>query len=114
MSRRVFVPDRGDAVWLTFDPRLGHVQAGRRRALVLSPAGYNRKVGLALFCPITSQGKGYPFEVGVPSGLEVGGVILADQVKNLDWRARRASLIAKLPAPIVAEVLAKLGALLRD
>ncbi len=114
MSRRPFVPDRGDAVWLSFDPRLGHEQPGRRPALVLSPVGYNRKVGLALFCPITSQVKGYPFEVGVPSGLEVGGVVLADQVKNLDWRARRASLIVKLPAPVVAEVLAKLGALLRN
>jgi mRNA interferase MazF len=87
------VPDRGDAIWITLDPQAGHEQAGRRPALVLSPASYNEKVGLALLCPITSQVKGYPFEVPIPAGLTVSGVILADQVKSLDWRVRRAERI---------------------
>src|SRR5438093_12343161 len=85
-----YIPDRGDAVWITLDPQAGHEQAGRRPALVLSPAAYNGKVGLALLCPITSQVKGYPFEVGMPDGLKVAGVALADQVNSLDWRARKA------------------------
>ncbi len=89
------VPERGDLVWLTFSPQTGHEQAGRRPAVVLSPATYNGKVGLALFCPITSQVKGYPFEVALPEGLSISGVILADQVKSLDWRAREAEKIAK-------------------
>lgn len=83
------VPRRGDLVWLHFDPQTGHEQAGRRPALVLSPESYNRRVGLAIFCPVTSQAKGYPFEVGLPYGGHVSGVILSDQVKSLDWRARR-------------------------
>ena len=107
-----YVPDRGDVVWLSFDPQAGHEQAGRRPALVLSPAAYNGKVGLALLCPITSQIKGYPFEVRLPSDLAVTGVVLADQVKSLDWRARRAQRLGVLPTVLVAEVLAKLGALL--
>ena len=77
-----YVPDRGDAVWLDFDPQAGHEQAGRRPAIVLSPAGYNRKVGLAIFCPVTTRIKGYPFEVVIPEGLKISGAILADQVKN--------------------------------
>ena len=83
MARR-YVPARGDAIWLTFTPQAGHEQAGRRPALVLSPASYNGKVGLAILCPITSQTKGYPFEVATPAGSRVSGVILADQVKSLD------------------------------
>jgi len=107
-----YVPKRGDVVWLAFDPQAGHEQAGRRPALVLSPEAYNAKVGLALFCPITSQKKGYPFEVDIPAGLRVSGVVLADQVKSLDWRARDATLICELPAKTTAETLEKLGALL--
>src|SRR5919108_3459794 len=106
------VPDRGDAVWITLNPQAGHEQAGRRPALVLSPSAYNGKVGLALLCPITNQVKGYPFEVRLPPGLAVTGVVLADQVKSLDWRARNAARISGLPAPVVGEVLSKLGALL--
>ncbi len=102
-----YVPKRGDVVWLAFDP-----QAGRRPALVLSPEAYNTKVGLALFCSITSQKKGYPFEVDIPGGLRVSGVVLADQVKSLDWRARDATLICELPAQTTAEALEKLGTLL--
>lgn len=73
-----YVPERGDVVWLTFDPQAGHEQAGRRPAVVISPGGYNRRVGLAIFCPVTSQTKGYPFEVQLPPGLEVEGVVLSD------------------------------------
>ena len=107
-----YVPDRGDAVWLTFNPQAGHEQAGRRPALVLSPAAYNGKVGLALLCPITSQVKGYPFEVRLPEGLPIGGVVLADQVKSLDWRARRAEHIGTVPQATIDEVLRKLATLL--
>jgi len=112
--RRRYVPQRGDIVWLSFQPQAGHEQSGRRPALVLSPAEYNGKVGLALFCPITSQVKGYPFEVAVPSSLAVGGVVLSDQVKSLDWRARRAEYVGRLPAAQMLEVLAKVGALLSE
>ena len=106
-----YCPKRGDIVWLAFSPQAGHEQAGHRPALVLSPEAYNRKVGLALFCPITSQVKGYPFEVQVPSGCAVAGVVLADQVKSLDWRARRAVYCCQLRAETVHEVLNKLGTL---
>lgn len=111
MARR-YVPNRGDVAWISFTPQVGHEQAGRRPALVISPAGYNRKVSLAIFCPITRQVKGYPFEVGIPSGLEVSGVVLSDQVKSLDWRARKAEFICKLPHSATLEVLDKLGTLL--
>jgi mRNA interferase MazF len=107
-----YVPDRGDAVWITLNPHTGHEQAGRRPALVLSPAAYNGKVGLVILCPITNQQKGYPFEVAIPKGLKVTGVILADQVKSLDWRARQAERIDTLPEQTVAEVLGKLNTLL--
>ena len=85
---------------------------GRHPALVLSPAAYNGKVGLALLCPITNQVKGYPFEVAIPDGLEATGVILSDQIKSLDWRARQAEYLAALPGEVVAEVLAKINTLL--
>ena len=111
MARR-YVPTRGDAVWLTFTPQAGHEQAGRRPALVLSPASYNGKVGLAILCPITSQVKGYPFEVATPPGSRINGVILADQVKSLDWHIREAEFICKLPRETTVDVLEKLGALL--
>jgi mRNA interferase MazF len=108
-----YIPERGDVVWLTFNPQAGHEQAGRRPALVLSPAAYNGKVGLALLCPITSQIKGYPFEVLIPPDLKIGGVILSDQVKSLDWKAREAKLICRLPAATVGETLQKLNTLLQ-
>ena len=94
------------------NPQAGHEQAGRRPAAVLSPAAYNGKVGLAILCPITNQTKGYPFEVLIPAGLGVTGAILSDQVKSLDWRARRAELICTLPEATVSEVLQKAGTLL--
>ena len=112
VASKGYVPKRGDAVWLNLNPRAGHEQAGRRAAVVLSPQAYNGKVGLAVFCPITSQKKGYPFEVEIPAGLEVAGMVLADQVKSLDWRARNVELICPLPTRIVTEALEKLGVLL--
>lgn len=111
MARR-YVPARGDVVWITFNPQAGHEQAGRRPALVVSPTSYNGKVGLAVFCPITSQVKGYPFEVAIPSGLKVAGVVLSDQVKSLDWRVRKVQVICKLPQDTIVEVIDKLGTLL--
>ncbi len=108
-----YIPERGDAVWLTFTPQGGHEQAGRRPALVLSPVAYNQKVGLMICCPITSQVKGYPFEVGIPQNQNVTGVILADQVKSLDWQARQVAFIVTLPTHVTDEVLQKLNTLLR-
>ncbi len=107
-----YIPNRGDIVWVTFTPQAGHEQAGRRPALVLSPASYNDKVGLAILCPITSQIKNYPFEVLIPDSLKIGGAILSDQVKSLDWKTRQAEFICKLPAPTLDEVLQKLGTLI--
>ena len=112
MVGRVYVPDRGDLVWIHFNPQSGHEQAGRRPALVLSPAAYNGRVGLALLCPVTSQVKGYPFEVPLPAGSGIEGVILSDQVKSLDWRARAAERAGGAPESVVQEVLGKLSTLL--
>ena len=99
-----YIPRRGDLVWLSFDPQAGHEQAGRRPAFVLSPEAYNRKTGLFLACPVTSKVKGYPFEVSLPSGLPVSGVILADQIKNLDWKARRAEFASATSEEVVQDV----------
>jgi mRNA interferase MazF len=107
-----YVPRRGDVVWITLNPQFGHEQSGRRPAIVLSPASYNGRVGLAIFCPLTNQQKGYPFEVQIPTGLKVGGVVLSDQVKSLDWRARRTEFLCKLPETVTLEVLEKVGTLL--
>jgi mRNA interferase MazF len=98
-------------VWLRFDPQAGSEQAGRRPALVLSPKEYNRKVGLALFCPITSRSKGYPFEVRLPEGFAVEGVVLCDQIKSLDWRARRTQRITSVPEGVMHEVTGRVLAL---
>jgi len=102
-----YVPSRGDVVWLQFNS-----QAGHQPAVIVSPQSYNEKVGLAIVCPITSQRKGYPFEVVLPADVVATGVVLADQVKSLDWRARNASFHATLPAEVMTEILAKLGTLL--
>lgn len=107
-----WVPERGDVVWITMTPQTGREQSGRRPAVVLSPSSYNGRVGLAVFCPITTVVKGYPFEVGVPDGAGVRGVVLADQVKSLDWRARQAEPVARLPEETTRDVLRKLGTLL--
>jgi len=110
---KAYVPDAGDLVWLTFDPQAGHKQGGRRPALILSPREYNAKARLALACPITSQKKGYPFEVAIPAGHQsIAGVVLADHIKNLDWQARKAAFESKAPAVVVAEVRERLRPLL--
>lgn len=108
-----YVPDSSDIVWIMFNPQAGHEQAGHRPALVLSPKAYNAKVGLALFCPITSQVKGYPFEVLIPNDFAVEGAILSDQVKSLDWQVRKAEFICKLPSKQFNEVIQKLTVLIR-
>lgn len=100
-----YVPRRGDLIWLNFDPQAGHEQAGRRPAFVLSPESYNRKTGLLLACSITSKVKGYPFEVPVTAGSPVSGVILADQVKSLDWKVRKAQFAARSPVSVIDDVL---------
>ncbi|MEO5926765.1 MAG: endoribonuclease MazF [Bryobacteraceae bacterium] len=107
-----YVPEAGDFVWLTFDPQAGHEQAGRRPALILSPKAYNQKAGLALACPVSTRVKGYPFEVAVPDGGRVSGVVLSDQVKSLDWKERRVEHAGKAPGAVVEEVLARLAPLL--
>ena len=112
MRQTAYVPRRGDVVWITLNPQAGHEQGGRRPAIVLSPESYNVRVGLALFCPVTSAVKGYPWEVLIPDGLPVSGAVLSDQVKSLDWRSRRVEPICAIPDAQVAEILAKLGALL--
>jgi mRNA interferase MazF len=110
--RARYVPQRGDLIWLSFDPQAGREQAGRRPALVLSPSIYNRRASLALLCPVTTRVKGYPFEVALPAGLPLSGVILADHVKSADWVARSAEFAAKAPAGVLEEVTAKLRPLL--
>ena len=108
---RDYVPERGDLVWLQFSPRAGHEQGGLRPALVISATTYNEKTGLAVFCPITNQIKGYPFEVLLPPGLSVTGAVLSDHVKNLDWKARKAKKIATAPAAVVEQVVERISAL---
>ncbi len=108
-----YVPDRFDVVWLDFDPQAGREQAGRRPAYVLSPQRYNRLSGLFLVCPMTNQAKGYPFEVPMPDGYPVGGVILADHIKSLSWQVRRAEYICacdEVSEAVLARVLALLEA----
>ena len=101
-------------IWLDFTPQAGHEQAGRRPAAVISSRQYNRKVGLLLACPITNQVKGYPFEVLLPDGLPITGVILADQVRSLDWKTRRAVFIGRLGKEVLAETLGKLAVLIAN
>jgi mRNA interferase MazF len=109
---RAYVPRCGDIVWITLNPQTGHEQAGRRPALVLSPHDYNIKTSLAILCPITSQVKGYPFEIVLPEHVPITGAILSDQVKSLDWHARKVELICRIPAGIVSQVVQRLRPLL--
>jgi mRNA interferase MazF len=102
-----YIPDRGDLVWLNFDPTIGHEQSGRRPALIVSPRSYNQKTGLALAIPITSKVKGYVFEVLLPEGLPISGVVLSDQIKSIDWVGRNADFICTLPSLIYEDVIAK-------
>ena len=109
---KAYIPVRGDVVWINLNPQTGHERKGRRPALVLSPEEYNKKVGLAIFCPITNQVKGYPFEVLIPEGLKTSGVILADQVKSLDWKTRNTELICRIPEEVTKIVLERIYTLL--
>lgn len=111
-AKRGDAPDAGDLIWLSFTPSAGREQAGRRPALVLSPRSYNAKVGLCLVCPVTQPAKGYAFEVALPDGLPVQGVVLADHIKSADWRERGGDPIATAPAEVIDEVRAKLKPLL--
>lgn len=112
VKTKAYVPVRGDIVWINFNPQSGHEQKGRRPALVLSPEEYNKKVGLAIFCPVTNQVKGYPFEVLIPEKMKVLGVILADQVKSLDWKTRNTELICRIPEEVTKIVLERIYTLL--
>jgi len=103
----VVAPDRGDLVWITIEPGSGGTQL-RRPALVVSPALYNERAGLALMCAVSRHAKGYPFEVAIPEGLPVEGVVLADHLRSADWRAREAEVAGRVPAAVVEDVLAKL------
>lgn len=112
MVKRAYVPDAGDLVWLTFDPQAGREERGRRPALILSPRSYNSRTDLVVACPITSQIKGYPFEVPLPRDAAITGVILADHLKSLDWRQRRAEFVQRAPAPVVTDVRERIRPLL--
>ncbi len=112
MSKRLYVPRRGDVIRLDFDPQKGHEQAGRRPALVLSPTDYNRAVGLAVVCPITNEKKGYPWEARIPDNDFVSGVVLSDQMKSLDWRERRAEFVCTPAVGLIEDVVEKAVALL--
>lgn len=104
-----YIPQRGDVVWLNFQPQTGREQGGRRPAVVLSNSNYNKVVGLAIFCPITSKVKGYPFEVSLPPGFPISGVVLVDQVKSLDWQKREAEFIGKLDGMTIEKISGLLG-----
>jgi mRNA interferase MazF len=108
-----YAPSRGEIVWLQFEPRAGHEQSGRRPAVIISPREYNQKVGLCLCCPVTSRPKGYPFEVELPAGMKVEGVVLCDQLKSLDWKARNARIISTLPGRSLKEIQARILALVQ-
>ena len=113
MRTPAYPPARGDLVWLQFTPHAGHEQSGRRPAIIVSPVEYNQRVGLCLCCPITSQVKGYPFEVQLPPGAGVTGAVLCDQVKSLDWKARKATRIAAVPRSLMGEIQARILALIQ-
>jgi len=107
-----YSPERGDLIWLDFDPQSGREQGGRRPALVLSPAQYNERIGLCLACPVTNQAKGYPFEVALPDGAAATGVVLCDHVKSQDWRARNSAFIGRASDDLMKEVLERVRTLL--
>ena len=107
-----YVPERGDFVQVDFDPSLGHEQAKRRPALVLTPLSYNQKTSLFIVCPTTNQVKGYPFKVPIPPGLSTSGVVLVDQVKSLDWTTRTVNFRGKCPSAVLVQVLQKIRLLI--
>lgn len=112
VTAQEYLPDAGDLIWLDFTPQAGREQAGRRPALVISPRSYNAKTNLAIICPITSQAKGYPFEVAVTGSGKISGVVLSDHVKNLDWKQRRAAKAGKVSSPTLRSVRERIAALL--
>ena len=111
MSKSKYVPRRGDVIRIDFHPQVGHEQAGRRPAIVLSPTEYNRTVGLAVVCPITNAAKGYPWEVVIADNPRVSGVVLADQVKSVAWRQRRAEFICTPSSGLLDDVVERTIAL---
>ena len=113
MTKGARCPDRGEIVWIDFSPQAGREQAGRRPAFVVSLRLYNKPAGFAAFCPITSSSKGYPYEVVLPPDLPIQGVVLSDQARSLDWRARMAQLACRVPDEVTAAVLSKLGTLVQ-
>jgi mRNA interferase MazF len=113
MVNKNYVPERGDIVWINFDPQSGHEQKGKRPAIVISPKEYNKKVGLGLFCPITSKIKNYPFEVHISTKI-IKGVVLSDQIKSFDWRAREIEFISKETEDKIEEIINKLSVLLLE
>ena len=113
MVKKQYIPERGDIVWLNFNPQSGHEQRGKRPAVVLSPGDYNAKTGLGLFCPITSKIKNYPFEVKIESQ-KITGVALSDQIKSLDWKTRDIELISKGSSEMVEEIVQKVSVLLYE
>ncbi len=106
------MPDAGDVVWIDFTPPVGHEQTGRRPAVVLSPRIYNDRAGLAVLCPVTTQVKNYPFEVQLPAGSKIRGAILADHLKSVDWRQRRAKKFGKIPPVILDQVRQRIAVLI--
>jgi|SRR5438128_4341693 len=112
VSAQEYLPDAGDLIWLDFTPQAGREEASRRPVLVLSPRSYNTKTSQAIVCPITNQVKGYPFEVALPAGAKIGGVVLSDHLKNLDWRQRRATKVGKVAPGILCSVRERIAALL--
>jgi mRNA interferase MazF len=111
MVNQKYIPERGDIVWLNFNPQLGHEQKGKRPAVVISPKEYNEKTGLGLFCPITNKIKNYPFEVKIKNS-KITGVVLSDQIKSLDWQTREVEFITKESSVIIGEIIDKISMLL--
>jgi mRNA interferase MazF len=113
MVKKRYIPERGDIVWLNFNPQSGHEQKGKGPAVVVSPKAYNEKTGLGLFCPITSKVKDYPFEVNIENR-KINGVVLADQIKSLDWKTRTIELITKVSSDKIDEIINKVSVLLEN
>lgn len=109
---RTYVPEGGDLIWLDFTPQAGREQVGRGPAVVLSPRTYNRRSKLAIVCTVTTQVKGYPFEISLPKTSPITGVVLADHLRNLDWQARRAEKAGRVPRQVMAEIRERIAALL--
>jgi mRNA interferase MazF len=113
MVSKKYIPERGDIVWLNFNPQTGHEQKGKRPAIVISPREYNEKVDLGLFCPITSKEKNYPFEVKIKGG-KIDGVVLSDQIKSLDWTKRNIEYITRVTDEEINEIITKLNVLINQ